>query len=203
MGAASSRKRPICQKSALGSAVFQLTAGPRRQRLAAMLKRLLFGVVKGILVGGILGLLFVKALGLTAFGAVLAYLAAVVTGVLTGLVAGKPIWAEGARIEAGLKAFVGALVGAGAMFVLRKWAPVHLDLGAFGNGVLGELPIAGLPVIATGLAMLYEIDNTGEEPKSGDADKAQGKKRVEELSEGGLEEVLEEPAAEERRSARR
>ena len=51
--------------------------------------------------------------------------------------------------------------------------------------------------------MLYEIDNTGEEPKSGDADKAQGKKRVEELSEGGLEEVLEEPAAEERRSARR
>ena len=90
-----------------------------------MLKRLLFGVVKGILVGGILGLLFVKALGLTAFGAVLAYLAAVVTGVLTGLVAGKPIWAEGARIEAGLKAFVGALVGAGA--IVRKGSEIGAD----------------------------------------------------------------------------
>ncbi len=169
-----------------------------------MLKRLLFGLVKGVLVGGLLGLLLVKGLGLTAFGAILAYLFAVLAGVLTGLVAGKPIWAKGARIEAGLKAFVGALLGAGVMFILRKWVPVHLDLGAFGNGVLGELPIASLPVVATGLALLYEIDNTGgDEPE--EAEGAKSKKRVDAGAapeEESLEEALEREDAEQRRSAR-
>jgi hypothetical protein len=169
-----------------------------------MLKRLLFGVVKGVLVGGLLGLLLVKGLGLTVFGAILAYLFAVLAGVLTGLVAGKPIWAKGARIEAGLKAFVGALLGAGVMFILRKWVPIHMDLGAFGIGVLGDLPIASLPVVATGLAMLYEIDNTGgDEPEEADA--AKSKKRVDAgaaASDVSLEEALEQEDAKQRRSAR-
>lgn len=126
-----------------------------------MVRRLLVGLGKGLLVGGALALLLIYGAGLSAFGAGLAYLMAAVTGVVTGLIAGKPIWADDARIEAGLKAVVGALVGAAVMFGLRKWVGVSVDLGAFGQGVLGELPLTSLPVIATLLALFYELDNSG------------------------------------------
>ena len=50
-------------------------------------------------------------LGFFAPGVIVAYAAAVVTGIVVGLVAGKPIWAEDARIEAGTKAIAGAILG--------------------------------------------------------------------------------------------
>ena len=127
-----------------------------------MLKRTLVGLLKGIVVGAVLGLAVVYGLGMPVFAAWVAYLAAVLTGALTGLVAGRAIWEKGARIEAGLKAAAGAVVAAGAMFAIRKWLNVPADLGALGKGLLGELPIASLPLIATGLALFFEIDNTGE-----------------------------------------
>src|SRR5215469_16609426 len=90
-----------------------------------MLGRLLIGLVLGLLVGGLVAAGLVAGLGILTFsgagGAVLAYVAAALTGVLTGLVAGKPIWSSGAKIEAGLKAVFGALIGAGTMFALRQW----------------------------------------------------------------------------------
>ena len=55
-----------------------------------MLGRLLIGIVKGLLVGGLVGFALAK-LGFAAPGAIIAYLAAAMTGVLVGLVAGKPI----------------------------------------------------------------------------------------------------------------
>ena len=58
-----------------------------------MLGRLLIGIVKGLIVGGLVGFGLAK-LGIAAPGAVIAYLAAALTGVLVGLVAGKPIWAK-------------------------------------------------------------------------------------------------------------
>jgi len=127
-----------------------------------MVKRALVGLLKGAIIGAILGLVIVYGLGMPVFAAWLAYLAAVVTGALTGLVAGRAIWEKGARIEAGLKAAAGAVVAAGAMFAIRKWLNVPADLGALGRGVIGDLPIASLPLIATGLALFFEIDNTGE-----------------------------------------
>ncbi len=78
-----------------------------------MLGRLLIGIVKGLMVGSLLGFGLVK-LGAAMPIAVVAYLAAAVTGVLIGLVAGKPIWAKDAKIEAGTKAFVGRSPGARA-----------------------------------------------------------------------------------------
>lgn len=68
-----------------------------------MALRLVIGLVKGLIVGGLLGFALAK-IGLAAPGALIAYLAAAAAGALVGLIAGKPIWAEGARIEAGLKA---------------------------------------------------------------------------------------------------
>ena len=75
-----------------------------------MLGRLLVGIVKGIVLGGLLGFGLLK-LGQAVPIAIVAYLAAAVTGILIGLIAGKPIWAPDAKIEAGMKAGVGALLG--------------------------------------------------------------------------------------------
>jgi hypothetical protein len=127
-----------------------------------MLKRASLGLAKGAVVGGLLGLACVYGLGMPVFAAWLAYLAAVLTGALTGLVAGRPIWIREARIEAGLKAAAGAILAAGAMFAVRRWLALSLDLGALGKGAVGDLPLASLPLIAAGLAFFFEIDNTGE-----------------------------------------
>jgi hypothetical protein len=94
--------------------------------------------------------------------------------VLTGLVAGKPIWAADGKIEAGLKAFFGALLSLGAMFALRRWVSLPVDLSALraGSGTLGDLPAAALPMIAAALSAFYELDNTGAD--DGKADGASG-----------------------------
>src|SRR5579863_2061097 len=127
-----------------------------------MFRRLLVGLVIGLLVGGVLAAGFVAGLKMTAFagasGFVLAYLAAAVAGVATGLFAGKPIWESGAKVEAGLKAIFGALLAMGGMFALRQWAGGWLlDLSSFGElgtGAVGNLPAASLPLIAGVLGAL-------------------------------------------------
>jgi hypothetical protein len=141
-----------------------------------MLRRLFIGLALGLAVGGLLAVGLIAGLKVAAFdgagGVALAYAAAAVAGVLTGLVAGKPIWAPSAKVEAGLKAFFGALLGAGAMFALRQWAsPLTADLSALGagRGAVGALPATSLPLIAAVLGALFELDNTGDatskEPK--------------------------------------
>src|SRR4051794_36033136 len=131
-----------------------------------MVKRLIVGLVLGTVIGAVVAAVLVQGLGLTVFagssGAVFAYLAAAATGVITGLVAGKPIWAADGKIEAGLKAFFGILLGLGGMFALRTWANLELDLSMLkaGHDVLGHLPAASLPIIAAVLAGFYELDNS-------------------------------------------
>jgi hypothetical protein len=128
-----------------------------------MLRRLIAGMVVGLFVGGALGAGLARLIG-TSFllpgGVFVALGAAALVGVLTGLVAGKPIWAEGAKVEAGLKAFVGALLGAGAMLALRRWGgdfPGPEWLG--GTAPLGQLPEVSLPLIAAALGALFGLDN--------------------------------------------
>jgi ABC-type xylose transport system permease subunit len=147
-----------------------------------MLKRLTVGLVEGLVLGALMALLTIKLLGLTSFGGAIAYLIALVMGALTGLVAGKPIWAREAKIEAGLKAVVGAGLSAGLLWMLRRWANVDLDLSAFGAGAgkLGELPAASLPLIAAALSVLFEIDNTGG-PKGDSSKNSLPKTRVDEV----------------------
>ena len=141
-----------------------------------MIKRLIVGLFLGAVVGAILAAVLVQGLGVMSFdasalGAVGAYLAAAVTGVLTGLVAGKPIWSADGKIEAGLKAFFGALLALGGMFVLRQWVHVPVDLSALkassGVAEVGQLPAASLPIIGAILAAFFELDNTG----GGESDK--------------------------------
>jgi hypothetical protein len=112
-------------------------------------------------------------LGFAAPIAIVAYVAAALAGVLVGLVAGKPIWAKDAKIEAGMKAFVGALLGAGLMYAARRWLtfPVPVPLGELGGanlslgeaagsaGTFGGLAITSLAAIAALLGGFYEADN--------------------------------------------
>lgn len=141
-----------------------------------MLKRLIVGLFLGALVGAVLAAVLVQGLGVMTFegsmlGAAGAYIAAALAGVLTGLVAGKPIWSADGKIEAGLKAFFGALIGLGGMFALRQWVHVDVDLSALsasaGPAEVGQLPAASLPLIAAVLGAFFELDNT-ESGESGD-----------------------------------
>jgi len=154
-----------------------------------MIGRLLVGLVKGLIVGGLLGFAVAK-LGFVAPGAVIAYLAAAAAGALVGLVAGRPIWAKDAKIEAGMKAVVGALLGAGLMFAIRKWLgiPLPMSLGALSaenvsllqsgaNGTIGGLAVTSLAVVAAVLGGFYEVDNT---PDAADGAKKATGARVEE-----------------------
>src|ERR1700691_941885 len=155
-----------------------------------MLRRLLVGLVLGLVVGGLVvgGLVaagFVRGLHILPFGdgtggALFAYASAAVTGVLTGLVAGKPIWASGAKIEAGLKAFFGALIAAGLMFALRRWGNIqapniallmpNADPDLVHKALIGDVPALALPAVAAVLGGFFELDNTG----GADKDEAKG-----------------------------
>ena len=176
-----------------------------------MLKRLVFGLLFGLFVGGLLAVAVIKGLGLAAFatsgaGVALPYVFAAVTGVLVGLVAGKPIWASGGQIEAGLKAVVGAGIAAAGMWAMRRWLNFDVDFHTLAavtpatGTAAGELPIVTLPLIAGVLGAFYEADNTPEPagekaPKSG-AKKpalAKSKMRVADAAEGEEEEELEAP----------
>ncbi|HEY5240387.1 MAG TPA: hypothetical protein VIJ22_02935 [Polyangiaceae bacterium] len=158
-----------------------------------MLRRLLIGLILGVIVGGLAAAALVAGLHMPLFaadtgGTVLAYLAAAVTGVLTGLVAGKPIWASGAKIEAGLKAFFGALIAAGLMFALRRWGLVpapdvaFLMPGATSAAVqaafIGDVPALALPAVAAVLGGFFELDNTGNDKDEAKGDASKSKKRV-------------------------
>jgi hypothetical protein len=176
-----------------------------------MAKRLIVGLLLGTVIGAVLAAVLVQGLGMWSFavsGAVFAYLTAAVTGVLTGLVAGKPIWSADGKIEAGLKAFFGALLALGGMFVLRQWVAVNVDLTALkaGAGTIGDLPAASLPLISAILAGFFELDNSGEKKKDEEgkagADKAADKK-VRVAEDEASEDETEEPAEEEPVSAKK
>jgi hypothetical protein len=130
-----------------------------------MLKRLVIGLVTGLAIGAIVAVALVQGMGMTTMGPAWAYLFAAVVGALSGMIAGKPIWAKGGQIEAGLKTFFGALLAVGAMFVLRMWVHVNVDLDSFhaGHGEIGELPAVAFPAIGALLAAFFEVDNSGED----------------------------------------
>lgn len=137
-----------------------------------MLKRLLLGLLKGSLIGAGVGSLLVFVFGVSTMGSGLAYLAVVLTGILVALLAGKPIWARGAWVEVLLKGVAAALVGAALLYGVRNYLDTTVAFGPSMTGSLSQLPLAILPLVATVLAVFFEVDNT-DEPELGDSDKGQ------------------------------
>ena len=145
-----------------------------------MIGRLLLGVIKGLLLGGGVLAALVYGLHVTALPLLLAYAAAVLTGALTGLIAGKPIWQKEAKIEAGLKALGGALLSAGVLWAVLRWVPLE-GLNALAGkvslpGIEAGSNVLALPLVAVVLAVLFELDNTPSSAAPAD------KQRVAELS---------------------
>lgn len=159
-----------------------------------MLVRLLVGLLLGLIAGGVVAAALVAGLHVTVFagteGMLLAYLTAALAGALTGLVAGKPVWSQGAKVEAGLKALFGALFGAGLMFAIRRWAGSWMlelpQIGVDHKVAVGDLPVASLPALAALLGAFFGLDNTdgGGDQKSTEADPAGGRRRVAEGAAG-------------------
>jgi hypothetical protein len=174
-----------------------------------MLRRLIIGIIKGIVVGGLLGFGLAK-LGFVAPGAAMAYLGAAVAGVLVGLIAGKPIWAKDAKVEAGMKAFIGAALAAGLMFAARKWLtfslPVALGPLSTANaslgetaavGTLGGLAVTSMALVAAVLGGFYEADNTPDEPGAASSPSKLAKAKNQRIAAAGaVGELEEEPDAE-------
>jgi hypothetical protein len=157
-----------------------------------MLTRLVIGLIKGLILGGLLGFALAK-IGFAAPGFIIAYLGAAIAGALVGLIAGKPIWAKEAKVEAGMKAFFGALLAGGLMYAARRWLTweVPLDLSALGigelgganeslaevgTGTFGGLAITSLAMVTAVLGGFYEADNTPEAEGTSD-NKAAGAKK--------------------------
>ncbi|MEO6600113.1 MAG: hypothetical protein ABIQ16_09595 [Polyangiaceae bacterium] len=128
-----------------------------------MLRRLFVGLVEGLVIGISLAVAATRGLGLSAPSALASALLGGIAGFVVGLVAGRPVWARDAKTEALLKAGVGALVGVGLSFALRRWLSIPLDLRAysFGEAPAGKLAAVSLPLISSALSLLFELDNTG------------------------------------------
>lgn len=166
-----------------------------------MVKRLFVGLFLGAVIGAVIAAVLIQGLHIVTFGPVLAYLTAIATGVITGLVAGKPIWSADGKIEAGLKAFFGGLLALGGMFALRQWVHADLNLTSInaGHAEIGLLPAASLPLIAGVLASFFELDNSGDPEKKDEGAKGKGaadkKVRVAKDAEEDEEEEEEEEKA--------
>jgi hypothetical protein len=141
-----------------------------------MVKRLFIGLVLGAIIGGLVaaGAIAVFGSAVMPMGPFFAFALAGATGLLAGLLAGKPFWAKGGGIEAGLKAFFGALLAAGGMYAIRTWLHLDVDLTVAhaGHDLVGNLPGASLPLIGAVLGGFYEMDNT---PEANDEGKGAGR----------------------------
>lgn len=145
-----------------------------------MLTRFGLGLIKGLLLGGlVLAALFFGA-SWASVPVWMAYLLVVALGALTGLVAGKPIWQKDAKIEAGLKALVGAILAPAALYALRRWVPLP-QLPA-PHAVADEVSVIAFPAVSVVIAMLFELDNSpspeGEAQGAGQKGASGGKVRV-------------------------
>lgn len=149
-----------------------------------MLLRLLVGLIKGLVLGALAGF-GLAYVGLAAPPALIAYPAAIVMGLVIACLAGKPIWAKGARIEVGMKAVVAAIFAPLLLLAARSWVtmglpldPATLGLDATGAS-LGMFSITSYAMVAAVLAGFFDADNDpGEPEEASPTGKATGKKRI-------------------------
>jgi hypothetical protein len=124
-----------------------------------MLKRVVLGPIKGGVIGALLAAALVWGMKVSLLTGALSYLVVAVCGFVCGILAGRPVWAASAKMEALLKAIAGGGMAAALLFVLRRFVHDAADLGMLGSGKLLELPLLVLPAVGAILALLFEIDD--------------------------------------------
>lgn len=169
-----------------------------------MAVRFFLGLIEGLVIGAGFAVASVRVLGTATPSAGLAALLAAGAGFLVGLIAGRPIWAKDAKVEALLKAIAGAIAAAALSFGLGRWLSAAVDLRQFalGIGPVGKLSAVSLPAIATALALFFELDDGGSpsaSPRTGTA----RRQRVEPDSSEELAELDEADTDEKRRFEKR
>lgn len=174
-----------------------------------MLLRLIVGLLKGLLIGGLAGF-GVATLGYATPSALVAYPAVIVVGLIVATLAGKPIWAEGARIEVGMKAVVAAIFAPLLLWAARSWLAVPLPIDPAVIGVagaagapLGTFAVTSFAMVAGLLAGFFDADNDprGEEPAA--ERKGAAKKRIEVAGGTDAEATVEAEQADEANRRRR
>lgn len=173
----------------------------------------MMGLVKGLVLGALVGY-GLAAAGMGAPGALIAYPVAVVVGVLTALVAGKPIWAKDARIEVGTKAVAAAIFAPGLMWLARSFAtiPIPFDLGVLpgleslaGQSLtLGAFAVTSVAMVAAVLAGFFDADNSPNDSAEGEGRaKGASKQRIAVDEGADAAELLAELEAEEAEAPKR
>ncbi|MDQ3033417.1 MAG: hypothetical protein M3Y87_13445 [Myxococcota bacterium] len=134
-----------------------------------MVKRLLIGLIKGLVIGGAIGAGIQYGLHWTVTsGGLLGYLFAMGAAGSTGVFAGKPPWRTGAWVEALLKGAFGIGVGALAYWLGATYGAFSLPFPGIEEALpWTALPVVYLPAIAGVYGSLVELDNTGDDKKSG------------------------------------
>ena len=174
------------------------------------------GLLKGLLVGALVGV------GLTyglrwpmPEGGLLGYLAVVMVGGTTGVLAGRAPWRENAWLEALIKCAVGAALGAGlywlacqygdadlpAMVTDRLRVPARVSAA---DAPLSWLAFAPLSLGAVGviLGLFIELDHAVDANKDGKSKASKPKKRTDALVPGSPRGELEGDAQSTRPSKR-
>jgi hypothetical protein len=168
-----------------------------------MLRRLLLGLFKGSLVGGLLAYALVAGLSVQMLSGGLAYAAVVLVGVVTALVAGRPIWAAEARIEVLLKSIAAALLGSALFFLLTRYLPIQVAWGPIGTGALTQLPYVLLPTVSILLSLFFEVDNDGSREENPRDRESVDTRRLRVDDEAGDDSLVQETAADSPQQAKR
>lgn len=167
-----------------------------------MLRKILLGLLEGAVIG-VFVFALVSRLHLE-WGALVIFGAAALVGALVGLVAGKPIWAREAKLEASLKSLAGAFMSVTALYGARKWlggVRVNLEVLGGNSGALGQVPAAALPVIGALLGFVFQIDDAlGSDDKISPARVGRG--RVVEPDDASADTEDDNEASESRRARR-
>lgn len=161
-------------------------------------KRLLIGMLKGLFIGGAIGALVHFALGAPKLDNFMNYPLYALVGALSGALAGRPPWQQGAWVASILKAVFGLVLGAGLYALAHAFLTGPFHLGFIPGAVsapLAQQPVLFAPLLAMVYATFVELDDGGEQPEPAVATGVRAGKISLEDIDVGEEEDAAKPAA--------
>ena len=158
-------------------------------------KRLLFGMLKGLFIGGAIGALVHFVIGYPTLDSFMNYPLYALVGALSGALAGRPPWQQGAWVASILKAVFGLALGAGLYALANAFIKVGLPVPGAQGAHLAQQPLVFAPLLAMLYATFVELDDGGEQPEPAVATGVRAGKISLEDIDVGEDEVAAKPAA--------